>query len=643
MDTLDQKIIDYLNKVISKNDSDILTLFQSISNEKIKKPIIYLDSSTNGIISGIKHTEEAIKKYLEINKIDADIIYVGCAGFCSYGPIIDIQLPGRTRVSFKEVAKEKVNSIFDEIFYNIISHENVIGQYPSENNKEWDGVPYINEHLFFRKQKRILLENCGIIDPENIYEYIAKGGYIAFTKVVRNYTHCEIIDIVKKSKLRGRGGGGFSTGEKWKIAYNIASEKKYLICNADESDPGAYMDRLLIESDPHKIIEGIAIAAYAICANKAYIYIRNDYKLAIKRLNVAIEDARKLGLLGHNIFDSGFNLEIVIRKGAGAFVCGEETALISSIEGRRGMPTPKPPYPAEKGLYGNPTVINNVETLANIPNIVKHGPGWFNSLGTETSKGTKLFSVSGKIDFPGLIEVEMGTNFNDILYSLTSPLNEEINLKAIQIGGPSGYCISKKHFDITVDYNDLSDNGFGMGSGGLLVLDDKVCMVDLAKYFSNYFQKESCGKCIPCREGTKQLFEILQNITHRPVNETGNQTLERFKGVMQIERLAEVIQDTSLCGLGQNSANIVLSTLKEFRDEYEAHIFERKCSAGVCKDLCTYYIDVEKCTGCSVCAKKCPTEAIVGAPRQAYFVIEDKCIGCGICQDACKFGAVFMK
>jgi len=634
---------DYLNHKITDKDFLLKQLFSEANYENIEEPVIFIAAGTNGIISGALKTEYAVREYLKTNNKKAKIVITGTNGLCAFAPMLDIKLPGKSRVCFKNVKAKNVDVILDEIFHNIISEEFVFAQYASPQVELWDGIPLISDHPFFKNQHRILLDNCGIIDPENIISYISRNGYRAFTNVVRNNMPVEVIEKILNSELRGRGGAGFLTGKKWQIAHSAPGNQKFLICNADESDPGAYMDRILIEGDPHKIIEGTAIASYAIGVGKAFIYIRSDYELAIRRLQKAIDDAYDLGLLGHDIFDSGFNLDIVIRKGAGAFVCGEETALISSIEGRRGMPSSKPPFPAEKGLYGKPTVVNNVKTIANVPAIINNGSEWFKKTGTPSSKGTKLFSVSGKIDFPGLIEVPMGTTFQTIINEIVNKPGKDKSYKAIQVGGPSGYILPVDEFNTVIDFEVLKDKGLKIGSGGLLVLDESTCMVDLSKFFMDYFRHESCGKCIPCREGTKQLYAILENITRRPESESGNQTLERFKGVMQIETLSEVIKDTSLCGLGQNAPNIVLSTLKFFRPEYEEHIFDRKCNAGVCRDLGLYFIDVDLCTGCSVCAKKCPTDAIVGTPRHPYFIVEDKCIGCGICKEVCKFGSVFLK
>jgi NADH:ubiquinone oxidoreductase subunit F (NADH-binding) len=466
------------------------------------------------------------------------------------------------------------------------------------------------------------------------------GGYSAFLEIINNKTQAEICDTVIESGLRGRGGGGFPTGKKWQFALNTESSKKYMICNADEGDPGAFMDRALIEGDPHKLLEGLSIAAYAIGATTAYIYIRAEYPLAIKRLERAIEDSKKYGLIGDNIFDSGYNLEVIIKMGAGAFVCGEETALIHSIEGKRGMPRPRPPFPAISGLFGKPTIINNVETLGNIPVIFEKGVNSFNSLGTENSKGTKVFALSGKVTHTGLVEVKMGTSVRDIVFEIGGGVPNNKKFKAVQIGGPSGGCIPEQELDIEVDYESLKEVGAMMGSGGLVVMDEDTCMVDVAKFFMDFIQRESCGKCIPCREGTRRMLEILESITRSRKNESSFDALNRFQGILQMEQLATTIQTTSLCGLGQSAPNPILSTLRWFRNEYEAHIYDRKCPAGACKEMLTYTIDLDKCIGCTLCSRKCPTEAIVGKVKTPHFIVEDKCIQCGECFKVCKFDAV---
>jgi NADH:ubiquinone oxidoreductase subunit F (NADH-binding)/NAD-dependent dihydropyrimidine dehydrogenase PreA subunit len=440
--------------------------------------------------------------------------------------------------------------------------------------------------------------------------------------------------------LRGRGGGGFPTGKKWRFAQAAAGDQKYLICNADEGDPGAFMDRAVIEGDPHRLVEGMAIAAYAIGASKAYVYIRAEYPLAIERLRVALEQAREKGLIGQNILGTGLDLDIVIKMGAGAFVCGEETALIHSIEGRRGMPRPRPPFPAVKGLFGCPTIINNVETLANIPKLIELGAEKFSAVGTETSKGTKVFALSGKIRYTGLVEVAMGTTIRQVLFDIGGGIPDGKSYKAVQIGGPSGGCIPTQHLDTSIDYESLKTVGAMMGSGGLVVMDEETCMVDLAKFFMDFIQRESCGKCIPCREGTRRMLETLNILCRGRRNEDRLDAIDRFMSVTQLEKLADTIRSTSLCGLGQTAANPVLSTLRWFRDEYEAHLFQRTCPAGVCPELVTFRIVPELCKGCTACARKCPTEAIFGSRKNVHYIDAEKCVGCGNCLDVCKLDAV---
>ncbi|MEI6695081.1 MAG: NADH-ubiquinone oxidoreductase-F iron-sulfur binding region domain-containing protein [Bacteroidota bacterium] len=614
-----------------------------LKHEITKKAVIYVGASTCGYVAGAQKIIDAISEYISTKKIQAEVVKVGCIGICAMEPIMDVQLPGMTRVSFKKMCVESVATVLDGIFNNTIINENVLGQYRQKNLQKWEAVNYMDEIDFFAGQKRIVLELNGIIDPENIEAFIAHGGYRAFAKTIYHYTSTEVCKIIEKSELRGRGGSGFSCGKKWKIAHDNASDQRYLICNANESDPGAYLEKSIIESNPHKLIEGMAIAAYAIGASKAYIYIKADNSLAIERFRKALDQAKTYGLLGENIFDSGFNLEFIIKKGPGAFICGEETALLSSIEGKRGMPRFRPPFPAERGLFGKPTIINNVETLCNIPSIILNGPVWFSSFGTQTSKGTKVFTLSGKITFNGIIEVEMGKSFEDIIYKIGKGIKNNKNLKAIQLGGPAGTCLVKENMSTAVDYEELKAIDAIMGSGSIIVMDEESCMVDITKFYINFMQHESCGKCIPCREGTQRMFEILEKITKIPKDEVSHQTLERFKGVMQLESIAEVIKDTSLCGLGKTAANTFLSSLKWFRDEYEEHIFDRKCKAGVCKELRSFIIDTDACTGCNICMRKCPENAIIGTIKYPHFIVESKCTGCGICFESCKFSAIIIK
>ncbi|MCK9202851.1 MAG: 4Fe-4S binding protein [Bacteroidales bacterium] len=642
------KITEFLVEKVVKNysgfyDKGTAELLAQIKREKVTRPVIYIGMGTCGLVAGAGKTMKAVENYLEENKLDAEIIKVGCIGLCSAEPIMDVQLPGKARISFQHATEEKVEDLLNAVFHHTLMHDNSLGQYRFSSHEDWPGLPYIEQLPFFASQRRIVLRNAGIISPLSIHDYMARGGYRSLFKTVLNYTPEKVCEIIDQSELRGRAGGGYPTGKKWLVALNTGSDQKYLICNADESDPGAYMDRTLLEGDPHRVIEGMAIAAYAIGANKAFIYLRSDYKQSILLLQHALLEARTCGFLGENIFGSGFNLSVFIRQGAGAFVCGEETALISSLEGSRGIPHEKPPFPAEKGLLGHPTIVNNVETLANIPPILENGPSWFKAIGKKGSTGTKVICITGNGVHTGVVEIPMGIKISDIVYSIAGGIKNDKKLKAVQLGGPAGICIPPKDLDVEIGYDSLEEIGASTGLGGLIILDEDTCMVNLSKYFMDFLQKESCGKCIPCREGTKRMLEILEGITRRPKEESSHETLERFKGVVQLENLAEVIRDTSLCGLGQNASNPVLSSLKWFREEYEEHIFDRKCQAGVCHDLRTFYIDVELCNGCNVCQKKCPENAIIGSVKMPHFIIESKCTGCGICFDSCKFSAIYFK
>jgi NADH:ubiquinone oxidoreductase subunit F (NADH-binding)/ferredoxin len=619
-----------------------------LRRDRVDKPVVFVGAGTCGIAAGAGKTLQAVQEYLAKQEIAADVVEVGCIGLCAAEPMLDVQLPGRTRVSFQAVKASDAPALLAGALAGNLAGagEKVLGQFrPADGSDQqpWEGLAYLDEHPFFAPQTRWVLANCGRIDPSRIEEYIVRGGYRAFARVIREMTPPEVCEAVLASGLRGRGGGGFPTGRKWQFALDAAGSQKYLVCNADEGDPGAFMDRAVIEGDPHRLLEGMAIAAYAIGATKAYIYIRAEYPLAIQRLTDAIAQARQYGLLGENVQDSGFDLDIVIKKGAGAFVCGEETALIHSIEGRRGMPRPRPPFPAVKGLFGKPTIINNVETLANVPIVADRGAEAFAALGTESSKGTKVFALSGKVARTGLVEVAMGTTLRQIVFDIGGGIPGGRDYKAVQIGGPSGGCIPAEHLDIEIDYESLKTVGAMMGSGGLVVMDDQTCMVDVAKFFMDFIQRESCGKCIPCREGTRRMLDILDRITRSRGNEKANMALERFRGVMYLNRLAESIKDTSLCGLGQTAPNPVLSTLRWFRDEYETHVYERKCPAGACKELLTYTIDPDACKGCTLCARKCPTGAIMGAPKSPHYIVPDKCIGCGSCVEVCKFDAVHVE
>lgn len=635
----------YLIENVLKNysgeySSEIQHEIDLLLRRHLVKPVIYVGTGTCGIAAGADSTLLAVNEYLERNQLDADVVEVGCVGLCSAEPLLDFQVPGKTRVSFKKVTPDKVETILDECFNNHISGQDVLGQVGNAMHEPWEGIPFIQEIPFFKKQRRILLYDCGEISPSSLDEYIARDGYKAFLKVLMNYPPDEVCNIIENSGLRGRGGGGFLTSVKWNSARMTASDQKFIICNADESDPGAYMDRALVEGNPFQLIEGLSIAAYAIGSSKAYIYIRSEYILAVKRLKAALELAREFGFLGENIFNSGFNLQIYLREGPGAFVCGEETALIKSIEGRRGMPRTKPPFPYEKGLFGKPTVVNNVETLSNVPLILLHGPLWFKGIGTKFSSGTKLFALTGDTVNTGLVEVPYGITLEEIIYEIGGGIKDQKQLKAVQIGGPSGSLVPAEKRDLQIDFGVFEDQHLIMGSGGMVVMDEDTCIIDMVKYFINFLQNESCGKCIPCREGTNRMYEILKEITQRPPQTDGHESLSRFQGVLQLENLAKVIKETSLCGLGKTAPNPVLSALEYFREEFEEHVFERKCKANVCKNLRTYIISAERCTGCMVCLRKCPVDAIVGSAREPHYIIREKCTDCGICYDVCRFTAI---
>ncbi|RHV66769.1 NADH-quinone oxidoreductase subunit NuoF [Clostridium sp. OM02-18AC] len=577
--------------------------------------------------SGSQQIMETLKE--EIKKAglekEVSVVQTGCHGLCALGPIM-IVYPDASFYSMVKVED------IPEIVQEHLLKGRVVTRLLYQETVTPAGVKALIDTNFYKKQHRIALRNCGIINPEVIEEYIGTGGYAALGKVLTEMTPDDVIQCLLDSGLRGRGGGGFPTGLKWKLAKQNDADQKYVCCNADEGDPGAFMDRSVLEGDPHAVLEAMAIAGYAIGASQGYIYVRAEYPIAVERLKIAIKQAREMELLGKDIFGSGFDFDIDLRLGAGAFVCGEETALMTSIEGNRGEPRPRPPFPAQKGLFGKPTILNNVETFANIPQIILNGPEWFASMGTEKSKGTKVFALGGKIHNTGLVEIPMGTTLREVIEEIGGGIPNGKKFKAAQTGGPSGGCIPAEHFDIPIDYDNLISIGSMMGSGGLIVMDETDCMVDIAKFFLEFTVEESCGKCTPCRIGTKRMLEILTKITK------GTATMEDLD---KLEELCYYVKENSACGLGQTAPNPVLSTLRYFRDEYEAHIKEKRCPAGVCKALLSYHIDADKCKGCTLCARNCPVGAIIGTVKNPHIIDTDKCVKCGACMEKCKFGAIY--
>ena len=577
--------------------------------------------------SGSQRIRDRLEKEIAANGLSEEVgvVKTGCFGLCALGPVMIVYPEG----TFYSMVQE---DDIPEIVSEHLLKGRVVTRLLYDETTKTDKIIPLNETNFYKKQHRVALRNCGVINPENIEEYIGTGGYEALGIVLTEKTPEDVIQILLDSGLRGRGGAGFPTGLKWKFAAANEADQKYVCCNADEGDPGAFMDRSILEGDPHAVLEAMAIAGYAIGASQGYIYVRAEYPIAVKRLEIAINQAREYGLLGKNIFDSGFDFDIELRLGAGAFVCGEETALMTSIEGNRGEPRPRPPFPALKGLFQKPTILNNVETFANIPQIIVNGQEWFASMGTENSKGTKVFALGGKIHNTGLVEVPMGTTLREIVEEIGGGIPNGKKFKAAQTGGPSGGCIPAEHLDVPIDYDNLKKIGSMMGSGGLIIMDEDTCMVDIAKFFLEFTVDESCGKCTPCRIGTRRMLEILEKITK------GQATMEDLD---KLEELCYHLQSSSLCALGQTAPNPVLSTLRYFRDEYIAHIVDKKCPAGVCKDLLQYKIDPDKCKGCTLCARTCPADAIIGSVREVHMIDSEKCLKCGACIEKCRFGAIY--
>ena len=605
---------------------------REISPEAVK---VTVGMATCGLASGARAVFDVFAEELRKASTDAIVAKTGCMGFCEMEPIVEVRRPGRPRVLYSQMTDEKARELAAGIFNGTVKKEwalCIMDEYPEGGPADTiRGVPTLKDLPFYRKQEKITLARCGRIDPESLAEYIATGGYFALCQALHNTTGDEIIAEIERSGLRGRGGAGFPTGRKWKFTREAAGNQKFVVCNADEGDPGAYMDRSLLEGDPFAILEGMTVGAYAIGAREGFIYVRDEYPLAIEKLDKAVSQARAHGLLGDNIMGTDFSFDVRLIRGGGAFVCGEETALIASIEGRPGEPRQRPPFPAEEGLWGKPTNINNVETWATVPWILSHGASAYSNIGTETSKGTKVFSVVGKINNTGLIEVPMGLTLREIVYDIGGGIPGGKKFKAIQTGGPSGGCIPEELLDLPVDYESLTQAGAIMGSGGMIVMDEDTCMVDVARYFLDFLKEESCGKCTPCREGIDRALEILERICRGKGEEDDIQTLDA---------IGQMMKGFALCALGATAANPVLSTTRHFRDEYQAHICDGRCPAGVCRDLIHYRIDQDKCNGCTLCVEICPQDAITGEKKKPHVINEARCVKCGMCYEVCKQDAI---
>ena len=598
------------------------------------KPRISVGMATCGLATGATAVYDALRDEATARGLDLTLIATGCIGYCQQEPLVDVALPGHGRVLYARVTPDRARELVAALAEGKLPSEGALAVIPEEpptGSEPAGGLPLLNELPFYARQHKIVLRNSGLIDPTRIEEYVARGGYQALARVLLDLTPQEVIDTVLHSGLRGRGGGGFPTGRKWQICYDAPGQPKYVICNGDEGDPGAYMDRTVLESDPYSVIEGLTIAGYGIGAREGYVYVRDEYPLAVERVTQAVARAEELGLLGEDIFGSGFDFSVTIVRGAGAFVCGEETALISSIEGGLGEPCPKPPYPATSGLWGQPTIINNVKTLATVPVIVSQGAEWYASIGVEGNAGTVVFSLVGKVANTGLVEVPLGLTLHDMIESIGGGGLDGKAVKAVQTGGPSGGCLPARLFDLPIDYETLTEAGSIMGSGGMVVMDEETCMVDVARYFLAFTMAESCGKCTPCREGTRYMHKLLTDIVE------GQGTPEDLQ---LLQEVAEWVKAASLCGLGQTAPNPVLSTLRYFRDEYEAHVAEKRCPAGVCRALIRLTIQPELCTGCGLCLRECPVDAISGEKKEPHVIDQELCTHCRICYDVCPVGAI---
>jgi len=623
-------------------DQNLKNLGKNLRRERIEHLTVLIDKTTPSSIYNTDLISEAVKQWSEDNKVQAFVVETGCLGLISVEPVVGIQVPGRARLYYGPAEPSDIPGLLNAITRQVIPEENLIGQMVLGGQQPWEDIPYWKDHPFFQNQMRTVMGLSGIIDPGSISDYIGWGGYRSFYKSIRYYSDKELLKIVEESGLRGRSGSGFPAAQKWAKAAGTTTDKRYVLCNADESDPGGYMHRVLVESNPHLILEGVMLAAYITGASHAIIYTRSRYRMAVKRIQSAINQARELGLIGQDILHSGYTLDIQLRRGPGAFVCGEETALIASLEGKRGSPRTKPPYPATNGLFGRPTLVHNIETLAQVPFIIGNGPEWYRKTGTAGSTGTKLFSLSGKIRRLGVVEVPFGTTLAEVIGGMGGGTRNGRPAKAVLLGGPSGQFVPLSKFDIPLDLDRFQEDKLVLGSGSMVLLDEESCPINLIKNMMDFIRQESCGKCIPCRDGSLRIKEILTLITNRSMPENKYEALDRFKGVTGMLELAEVMQSTSLCGLGKSAPNPLISGMELFREELEEHVFDRTCRAGFCLNMRSFTVDPVACNGCNLCFTKCPEKAIIGSPRQVHYIVDDLCTGCGKCFEVCKFNAILV-
>jgi NADH:ubiquinone oxidoreductase subunit F (NADH-binding)/Pyruvate/2-oxoacid:ferredoxin oxidoreductase delta subunit len=623
-------------------DPGLKFLGKTLRRERIENLTVFIDRTTPSSIYNIGLILEAIEDWSKENEQKVIIVETGCLGLISAEPAVGIQIPGRARLYYGPVEPADIRGLLYAISKQVIPEENLIGQMAMSGQQPWENIPDWQTHPFFKNQTRIITRLNGVIDPCSIADYIAWGGYRSFYRGISCHSDKELLRFIEQSGLRGRSGSGFPAAQKWALAASVPSDKRYVLCNADESDPGGYMHRVLVESNPHLILEGIMLAAYTIGANHAIIYTRSRYKMAVKRIQCALSQAKELGLIGQDILGSGYTLDIQLKRGPGAFVCGEETALIASLEGKRGSPRTKPPYPATNGLFGKPTLVHNIETLAQVPLIIEKGFEWFRERGTTSSSGTKLFSLSGKVKRLGVVEVPFGTSLRQVIEDLGGGTRNGGQAKAVLLGGPSGKFIAASNFDIPLDLDRFQDENLVLGSGSMVLLDNDSCPINLIKNMMDFIHQESCGKCIPCRDGSKRIKEVLELVSSRSTAENKYEALDRFKGITSVLELAEVMHSTSLCGLGKSAPNPLISGMQLFKHELEEHVFERKCRAGVCLNMRLFTIDPVACNGCNLCFTKCPEKAIIGSPRQVHYILEDQCTGCGKCYDVCKFNAILV-